>query len=575
MKKSVLLIVLIFCVQFIYAQYDNPPQDIAPNISNVSQNTEILDLWDVLFSYPFSNFPISWVAETDGDYFYVGAWDFTNVDTLIRKYDMQGNFIENLYVPGATKVRDMTYDGTYFYSGLSPYDGFMKMDFDNQIVLDTIQSTFSIRALAYDDDLDVFYANNWSDAVKKFSPDGTLIDSVSLTGGFSNYYGFAYDNWSPGGPYLWGFSQNSPGHHYIVQMKLPNCTETGIVYDAGPLCYSIAGGLFTYPDYDSLRAVIGGINQNCCLFGLELAPISPPLFFEIGGNASAGTSMLEEGALSMYKMDENLVEDQFVTEIGSDGNYLFPEVYEGYYLLQAFPAPSSSYASSHIPTYLGGQIHWENVGSSYLVANSYDNNITLVEMAALTGGIGSVSGTVFEISLIGETPLPDAQVMLMNPADECVALSYTDSEGKFNFSDIALDTYGLLVEITGKTMEPMAFSLTEQEPELSDVLLYVSYDGIMVGQDEELPSNIRNISQLYPNPTGNHTRITIEMEKASELQVMAYTSAGQSTLNESFELKKGQNNISLDLQNLNRGVYYLTFTFDEEFVTTRKLIKIN
>ena len=575
MKKITLILLLVLGMQYLHAQTENLYYDISPNVSNVNHQEIMLYPWETLFNYSFPNLPLSYVAETDGDYFYVGAWNFTNVDTMIRKYDMQGNFIENFYIPGAENLRDLTYDGEYFYSGLSGWTGFMKMDFEGQVVLDTIPTTFRIRTLAYDNDLNCFYGNNWSDAIKKFAPDGTLLDTMPLTGAFGSYYGFAYDNWSAGGPYLWGFSQNPPGQHHIVQMQLPSCTETGIVYDAGPLCFSVAGGLFTYPDYDSSRVVIAGVNQNCCLFGLELATLLPPLdSLNIGGAVTAGTSSLDEGEVGLYRYEFSVVSDQFTTDIDDQGNFLFTGMNEGNYMIHAKPGIASFFANVYVPTYYGGQVHWEDVSTSYFATHSYDNNIELVEMAALSGGIGSASGIVFEIITDAEIPLEDAQVMLLNANDECIAVVYTDAEGVFSFGDIALETYGLLVEIPGKTMEPMSFTLTELEPGLSDIFLYVTEGSIMLGIVEELPSWIGHVSNIYPNPARNQTSLNIRLDEASRLHVKVFSLSGQQIQQQLFELNKGQNIVNLDLQKLSSGVFYVSLGFNNEFTLTRKLLII-
>jgi hypothetical protein len=579
MKKIVLLLILVWGMQYLNAQTENLYYDITPNVSNVNHQEIMLNPWDILFNYPLPPNIISYVAETDGDYFYVGGWNFSGIDTLIQKYDMLGNFIENLYIPGAINLRDLTYDGTYFYSGLvgSCPDGynFMIIDFDNQLVIDTVQTTFKIRALAYDDDLNVFYGNNWSDPIKKFAPDGTLLDTMPLTGAYGSYYGFAYDNWSAGGPYLWGFSQSPPGHNNIVQLDLPSCTETGFVFDASSLCLgAAAGGLFIYPDYDSSRAVIGGVIQNCCLFGLELAPIIPPPSFEVGGGVTAGTSSLDEGEVGLYKFDGNSVEDQFTTDVNDLGSYLFIDISEGNYMIHAKPGTASAFADSYVPTYYGGQVHWEDVSTSYFTANSYGNNIELVEMAALSSGIGSVSGKVFELTSDAEIPLEDAQVMLLNANDDCIAVVYTDADGAFSFGDIALETYGLLVEIPGKTMEPMSFILTELEPVLSDINLYVTEGSIMLGIEEELPNWIDHVSNIYPNPAKNQASLNLRLDKASRLQLRIFSLSGQQMQQELFELKKGQNLVNLDLQKLNSGVFYVTLEFNNEFTLTRKLLII-
>lgn len=571
MRKCTTLFLLIFGFHCIYSQVLDQSPYIDPAIPATDHSDATMAPWDLLFSIQFPNFPLTYVAETDGNYIYAGTWDFNNVDTLIRKYDMQGNFIENLYVAGATKLRDLTFDGSYFYSGLSGSTGFMKIDMNNQLVLDTVPTSFKIRALAYDEDLNVFYGNNWSDNIKKFAADGTLLETIPLSGSYGSYYGFAYDNWSAGGPYLWGFSQD-PSHHNIVQMQLPSCTETGFVYDASGICYSIAGGLFTYPDYDSSRAVIGGVIQNTCLFGLELAQIgSPPASFGVGGMVYAGNNPLLSGRVEMFKMGPDGLIENFSTDFTQPGSYLFPEATEGEYYLQARPDASSSYA----PTYLGNKIHWEDTYTMHYNMNSLNNTISLLEKTEAGSGIGYVDGMVYELTTDAEIPVEDALVMLLTTGNQCVAVSYTDDEGRFIFENMALGSYSLLVEIPGKIMQPMNINLTQSGPGLSDVLFYVTNEGIMVGIDEYLPEKVKCIGEVYPNPATNKAGLDVWANEAMHLQLKVYSLSGQVFYEQSYSLDRGNNHIRFFPEDLSNGLYYITLESGGHFLGTRKLVVAN
>lgn len=575
MKKFTLITFLLLGIFSLFAQTDEKYLDKSPNISGGGNTEATMTPWDLLYNYSFTNFPLSYVAETDGDYFYVGAWDFSNVDTTIRKYDMQGNYIEDLYIPGATKFRDFAFDGTYLYSGLSGSTGVNKIDIYNQTLVETIPTTFKVRALAYDNDLDCFYGNDWSDAIKKFAPDGTLLNTIPLTGTFGSYYGFAYDNWSTGGPYLWGFSQDVSNHHHIVQMKLPSCSETGFVYDASSICWTIAGGLFTYAEPDSGRAVIGGIIQNACLFGLELAPISQPQAYQLGGEISAGSGMLDGGIAELFKMQFNEVTDQYSTNIGTNGSYHFDEVFEGNYILQARPELGSVYMESYAPTYFGGSIHWEDAETIFINASSMNNDINMAEILDPDPGAGYINGNVYDISTDTEIPMADAQIMLLSQSNECMRVLYTDEEGAFDFNDFVVGTYGLLVEIPGKNMEPMSFTLTELEPGLTDVVLYVTDNGISVGTVDNLTTAVKHIGELYPNPAREQATIDIWMEESASLQLRVYSVSGQMVKDLKFDLDKGTNRLNIHLSDMNSGIYYINLVLNGYGITHRKLIKTN
>jgi hypothetical protein len=84
--------------------------------------------------------------------------------------------------------------------------------------------------------------------------------------------GLAYDNISPGGPFLWGFSQDSTGA-IIIKYDIPNETQTGNMIDVSSLAApsaAYAGGLFIEPMDNQAGVTMGGMIQNEMIFALEL-----------------------------------------------------------------------------------------------------------------------------------------------------------------------------------------------------------------------------------------------------------------------------------------------------------------
>jgi len=581
MKKFTVIFIFLLGTLFLGAQNYSDLFDTSPEIGQVGIIETTRDTWDTVFVYPLPPpFPVKTAAETDGNYIYVTGWSTPEM----FKYDMQGNLLDTFLLFNMTDtindIRDLAYDGQYYY-GAAPRDTsrIYRIDFDNQVCIDTIHVVYRCRALAYNDDDSVFYSNNWDTDIIVFNHNGTIVDTLvrsSQTHTYASYYGLAYDNWSAGGPYLWAFSQEGTNSGTLVQLELPSGHETGFYKDVGSLAPgSIAGGLFTYPDYDSSIAVIGGVMQNDLMFGFELAPVMPPpASYQIGGNLSAASASLDEGIVDLYRIYGNEVVNTYSTSVNSLGDYLFTEMLEGDYMIHAMPEAGSSTADSYVPTYHDGNIHWEDVNTIYISDNSLENDIDLVEMAVLGTGIGYVDGHVYDISTDTEIPMENAQVMLMNEYNECIAIVYTDGDGAFSFGDIALESYGLLVEIPGKVMEPMSFILSEPEPGLPGVILYVTDGSIMVGLDEQPSSSIRHIGDIYPNPAGDNASIGIMMENASTVQLKIYTASGQLVQMDVLVLDKGQNQVSFDLTGLNRGIYYLNLEFANGLTQTRKLVKM-
>lgn len=124
------------------------------------------------------------------------------------KYDKDGRFIEQFSIPEMYyKLYDITYDGRYFY-GSDWSNRLFQLDFDNRRIVRIItvkdQPDLKITHCSYDPDRKGFW-------VGSFTTIGFIDMNGKVLSRFSNIssdvsvsiYGSAYDNVSPGGPYLW------------------------------------------------------------------------------------------------------------------------------------------------------------------------------------------------------------------------------------------------------------------------------------------------------------------------------------------------------------------------------------
>ncbi|MCF7793961.1 MAG: lamin tail domain-containing protein [Candidatus Cloacimonetes bacterium] len=229
-------------------------------------------IWDVQFAYDVDT-PSGLTgiagAETDGQFLYATKW---NGAGEIVKFDLQGNYIETFTIPGVVNLRDLAYDGQYFYgSDASSY--IWEMDFNTQTLISTITTPNSVRAIAYDPVNDGFWYNNFSSDLELVDRTGTVLNTIVAP---PSMYGCAYDDLTAGGPYLWIFTGTSTGGGcQIEQYDLNTLTLTGVTHsvdgDLGAGAY-IAGGLFLQPDLIGGTYTLGGLAQGTpdLIFGYEL-----------------------------------------------------------------------------------------------------------------------------------------------------------------------------------------------------------------------------------------------------------------------------------------------------------------
>jgi len=99
-----------------------------------------------------------------------------------------------------------------------------------------------IRAVAYDQDHDWFWTANFASNIYAFNRAGAMV--AGPYGNTLALYGMAYDNVTPGGPYLWCNAQDSCN---VYQFSTTSGTYTGVVYsgwgDDDPGVSGLAGGL--------------------------------------------------------------------------------------------------------------------------------------------------------------------------------------------------------------------------------------------------------------------------------------------------------------------------------------------
>lgn len=263
----------------------NGPMDWSASMQIM--NGESKDFLDLQFEYSVAGGNGEAGIESDGQYIYTTKWN----GNQFFQYELDGTYIGSFTISGVATIRDMAYDGTYFYGGTAS-PTIYEMDFETHTLVSVITAPTDVRALAYNDNEDVFYGNNWDSPVLKFDKAGNNVGGFIIGPVGGSYYGFAYDQATVGGPYLWGYAQIGATQNEIIQMQLPSGTETGLTLDvADKLSGQIwgnAGGLFTHPNLVYGKWTLGGVVQNERIWGLELTDAQTWLGVTPNGGTLAG-----------------------------------------------------------------------------------------------------------------------------------------------------------------------------------------------------------------------------------------------------------------------------------------------
>jgi hypothetical protein len=268
----------------------NPVQEWSPRTTEVlNANTD--DMWDVQFVYDVTTASGGTLSqagvEFDGEYFYTTIWNTGS----ILKFEKDGTYIGTYTITGASNIRDLAYDGEYLYGGAAS-TMIYAIDPSDFSVVDQFSSPVNVRAIAYDDIYDGFWACDWETDLYLVGRDGSTID-VIINPGVASVYGLAFDDIT-GDPSLWVFSQAIGGCDFI-QVDIASGSTTGVTRDvladipaAGT---PIAGGAFMTKDYEQGIVTLGGLIQADfnLIFGYELATYDMWLIIEpTSGNIAGG-----------------------------------------------------------------------------------------------------------------------------------------------------------------------------------------------------------------------------------------------------------------------------------------------
>ncbi|MBL7105295.1 MAG: carboxypeptidase regulatory-like domain-containing protein, partial [Bacteroidales bacterium] len=237
-------------------------------------------LFDLQFEWPVGVGGGEAGIECDGINIYTTKWNGAD----FYRYELDGTYLESFTISGASNVRDLAYNGTYFYGGAGSSAVF-EMDFAGQSLVSTFTAPTDVRAIGYNETDDVFYANNWGSAITVFDPTGGFVSSWSVGPVGDSYYGFAYDGYSTDSPYLWGYAQVGATLNELIQMQLPDGAETGVYFDVGSVVAvgtGIAGGMCIDDNLVAGFWTLLGTSQNVNIWGLELCASGPPLTNDVG-----------------------------------------------------------------------------------------------------------------------------------------------------------------------------------------------------------------------------------------------------------------------------------------------------
>ena len=290
MKKRFLLLVLLFAT-------------IAPFAMQAQQNSR--DMWDLVTSFACSTGRQHGVVY-DGQYIYTSAWGkSSNVLSMFYKYDMDGNLLEEFDIEGFADsddyLRDLTYDGEYFYGCDAHSGNIWCVDLHNKTLVGQISTPFEeLGHCTYDPAYDAFWVGqrakgetpNLKLDLNLVDRNGEVIQFASeLSLGEHTVHGTGYFTDENGDGHIYLFCvKGYTAHVYSYNITTDSFDDTYFDFSVTPGwgLGSSAGGAYI-GEIDGTSCFFGDVDRSPNLIGIyalgEYTPVDPvvpdgDLFFD-------------------------------------------------------------------------------------------------------------------------------------------------------------------------------------------------------------------------------------------------------------------------------------------------------
>ncbi len=300
---------------------------------------------------------------------------------------------------------------------------------------------------------------------------------------------------------------------------------------------------------------------------------------DIHGVVRIGDHFVDHGRIDLIRLDSaNLMTVVDTKEFGdSTGMYSFGGVSSGHYFLKAELLPASAFFGLFAPTYYIEALNW--TGSTLIELGNPQNpyNFSLRHINGPSHGNGKINGHVSQGTKVNEggTPAANVEVILYDGSNIALAYVNTDSNGLFEFSDLAMGEYTIWPEVAGLPTVPAHISLSAETPS-ANLSFSMTSSSITYGINEIFPEYFSQVGSVFPNPAfEGSSQMLVTVTHDLLLEKLIFNQSGQLVQNSREQLHKGINLVSFDLKDLVSGSYILQLRSGNEGSVNRKLTVVH
>lgn len=302
---------------------------------------------------------------------------------------------------------------------------------------------------------------------------------------------------------------------------------------------------------------------------------------------SVGFNFLN-GEVTLYKYLAAQISFDSITTVSIDvnGNYFFPTINPGLYLIKVFP--DTILHPTAMPTYFGNQFLWAAADTVFHDCYANDTaNISIQFQLAIPSGTGALGGIIEEGVGFGRAegdPIPGLDVKLgKNPGGQIVASTQTNAGGYYFFGNLALNSviggsYTILADIPGLGMTSSYTIVLDPAHPVYDSLNY-AVDSSSIYTVPTSSTGISNFTiakenkfKVYPNPFKDNINVEYFIPAEANVKLEVFNVLGikiTSLINSKQSAGNYKYNLNCQTNQLSSGIFFMTLTIDGKSSTQR------
>lgn len=532
-----------------YSFLNDPVEE--SNVSSIPWESQSEALYDILLNLNHDS-----ITGTGQGYGAIWASDkFISTNfTLNRnwRFTKTGVRIDSFAVTGATYAggfRDMTWAKGYWW-GVANGTTIHKIDTATMTQVGVITTGHAgSRGLAWDPVRQGFWVSQFGSAITCYDTNGTAIAGANIPATHPGKHGLAYDNLTPGGPYLWVIEENGAA----TDKKLLKYSMTTLQKIDSTL---INIPLTTGPQPGSLEVSNTIIPGKIVLYGMIQGTPERVYALEIGDDVPAGNT------ITVCRDGLN----KSIPDNGGNANHLRDTI-----VVSGVPSGMEitrmMVTIDSLPhTWVGDIRIWiEKVGGPV------DTVISRIGL-----GTGAFPGAGNSCNDFINTNLVDSAATLIqsiqDPAPGCGnSASQIPANGYFKPKD-PLSGFTNDIDPNGTYIIHISDNAAADVGSLRSWCLTIDYDMLTNAGNNNSIVNRYQLHQNYPNPFNPTTKIKFEIPQQNFVSLKIYDISGREVANLiNGERNAGAYDVEFDGSYLASGTYFYRLQAGD-FVEVKKMV---